>query len=437
MSRIRSILQVNTRDMRGGAEQIAMSLHLAYRRRGFDARFAVGTKLGDAEGVLDLRAAEGRGAIERARIRIAHVTRSPSRVLDTLQGIETFHYPATRRLPDVTGEMPDILHLHNLHGGYFDLREMPRLGQATALVLTMHDAWLLSGHCGHSIDCGRWLTGCGECPDLTLYPAVRRDRTAHNWRRKQNVHAASRLFVTTPCRWLMDRVERSMLAAGIVDHRVIANGIDLSVFRPGDVMDARAALGLPREANVLLFVSAGIRRHPFKDFALLREAIGRIAQARDSGDTVFVALGEPGPAERIEGAEIRFVPFEPDAARIARYYQAADVYLHAARAETFPTVVLEALACGTPVVATAVGGIPEQVRDVGDERATGILTQPGDAVGLADAALRILRDRELRQRLGENAARDARERFGLDRMVDDYLDWYQTAREQWERASAP
>jgi glycosyltransferase involved in cell wall biosynthesis len=156
-----------------------------------------------------------------------------------------------------------------------------------------------------------------------------------------------------------------------------------------------------------------------------------------SGRLLFVALGEEAPPERIGRAEIRFVPFQREPGQVARYYQAADVYAHAARADTFPNTILEALACGTPVVATAVCGIPEQVRGLRHpaadpqessyppERATGLLVPPGDAAALAAALGHLLGHDSLRERLGENAHADACRRFGLDLQVEAYLEWYQ------------
>jgi glycosyltransferase involved in cell wall biosynthesis len=105
---------------------------------------------------------------------------------------------------------------------------------------------------------------------------------------------------------------------------------------------------------------------------------------------------------------------------VARYYQAADVYVHAARADTFPNTVLEAQACGTPVVATAVGGIPEQVED----GRSGYLVSAGDAPALAERLTQLLSDTELRGRMGIQAAEAARRRFDLSRQADAYLDWY-------------
>jgi glycosyltransferase involved in cell wall biosynthesis len=322
--------------------------------------------------------------------------------------------------------LPDIVHCHNLHGYYFDPRVLPRLSRQLPVVFTLHDAWLLSGHCAHSFDCERWTTGCGHCPDLTIYPAIARDATAWNWRRKQRIFAASRLYISTPCEWLMRKVQASMLAPAMKQSKVVPYGVDLAVFRPGPKAEARTQCGIPQDAEVLIFTANGIRRNVFKDYQMMRSSLARLGERRKDGRLLMLAVGEDAPAERIGSAELRFVPYQKDPAAVAAYYQASDIYLHAARADTFPNTVLEALACGIPVVATAVGGIPEQVKslDHSVRDATGILVAPSDSDAMADAIETLLDDSPLRLRLGGNAVEDARNRFCLDRQVSAYLDWY-------------
>jgi glycosyltransferase involved in cell wall biosynthesis len=358
----------------------------------------------------------------------------PSRYIRRKRGWEDFDFPGTQRLLDLPPEMPDIVHCHNLHGGYFDLRALPWLSRQVPVVFTLHDAWLLSGYCAHSFDCELWETGCGQCPDLTIYPAIKRDATAYNWQRKRDIYAQSRLYVATPSQWLMDKVKRSILASGIVEARVIHNGIDLSIFHPSGGRAAREALGLPAEAKIILFAANGIRRNIWKDYETMRTAIARAAEQWDGEEILFLALGEDAPPEYLGKARVQFVPYQQDPVVVAKFYQAADVYIHAARADTFPNTVLEALACGTPVVATAVGGIPEQVKSFGIancernnhylDEATGSLVPPKSPEAMASCIQYLLNDEPLRKRLGENAARDARNRFDLSRQVSDYLSWY-------------
>jgi glycosyltransferase involved in cell wall biosynthesis len=321
---------------------------------------------------------------------------------------------------DLPTQHPEIIHCHNLHGGFFDLGVLPWLSQQSPVIMTCHDTWLLSGHCAYSLDCERWKIGCGCCPYLSIYPSMRQDETDYNWQRKQAIYAKSRFHLATPSRWLMQKVEQSMLAPAVVEGRVIPNGVDLSVFHPADKQGVREVLGVPQDARVLLFTAVTIRHNIWKDYQTIRGAIARVAERLPGQRVLFLALGEEAPTERIGQAEVRFIPYQKELETVARYYQAADIYLHAARADTFPNTVLEALACGTPVVATAVGGIPEQVKD----DVTGRLVPPGDAEAMAEAIIILLTDEALRRRLGYDAGQDAQIRFGLSRQVDAYLEWY-------------
>jgi len=112
---------------------------------------------------------------------------------------------------------------------------------------------------------------------------------------------------------------------------------------------------------------------------------------------------------------------------MAGYYRSADVYVHAAHAEVWSLSITEALACGTPVVATAVGGIPEQVAD----GVNGFLFPQGNVEAAASAIVRLCAEDGLRTRLGRTAVEDVRRRFSLDRHVDNMMDWYKEVEEDW------
>ena len=455
-----SVLQVNTHDSRGGAARVAMGLHRAFRDRGIDAWLAVGRKQSDVPGVLRIPNEEGRSlytsrmlrASERIRDfsgkipgawRLGEAFRNaadPKRWRDVARGREDFSFPATWSLLDLPPRPPDIVHCHNLHGEYFDLRALPEIARQKPLVMTLHDSWLLGGHCAHPLACDLWETGCRDCPDLSIYPSIRKDATAYNWQRKRDIYSGSRLHVGTPSRWLMDKVDRSILGPAVRSSRVIPNGVDLSVFRPGGMREARGRLGLPEEARILLFAADWLGRNVFKDFETIRDAVARTSGKNRKAPLLFLAVGDRGGTERAGSAEIRILPYQPDPAVMADCYRGADLYLHAAKVETFPLTVLEALACGTPVIATAVGGIPEIVRSLtpwGREEGTrpddptGILVPPRDGASMAEGIDRLLEDEGLRRRLGENAARDARGRFDLAGQAQAYLDWYEEIRERF------
>lgn len=443
------ILQVNSSDARGGAHRVGYELHRAYREAGHGSWLAVGLRRTDDPDVLQIRndaersrwarfcsrsasaSSVGHSVPQRASERILRTIGEPFRWAAWRRGHEDFAFPATWSLLDLPPEPVDVLHCHNLHGGYFDLRALPTLSRLRPLVLSPHDAWLLSGHCAHSFDCNRWELGCGSCPDLEIYPPVKRDATAHNWRVKRELFKRTRIFLATPCEWLMARAQRSFLADAIVEARVIPYGVDRTVFRPGSKAAAREALNLPQNAKVLLFSAAGARTGRWRDFDALRSATAIVAEALAPQEIILVALGEEGPSERAGRARIQSVPFR-EGTDVALYYQAADLYLHPALADTFPNAVLEALACGTPVVATAVGGIPEQVTEE-----TGALVPPGNPRLMAEAALALLGDPLHLARAGDRAAKDAAERFDLRRHADRYLSWYREILDRQDSIDVP
>jgi glycosyltransferase involved in cell wall biosynthesis len=398
-----------------------------------DARLVVGRKTTNDPGVMVLKHDQYRNAwsrfwmetCRRCKLRpgIARLLGRPLSAIRVLKGEEDFDFPGTQHLFAQLAARADLLHLHVLHGAYFDLRALPFLSHRIPTVVTLHDEWMLTGHCAGSIDCPRWQTGCGSCPDLKRSPSVRRDATAFNWRRKSDIYEKGRLHVVTPSRDLMAKFGKSMLAKAAVSRHVIPHGIDLSVFKTGNREEARQFLGLPKSATILLFSAQGTLDNPYKDFQTLRNALEMMANERAAQNLLVIALGKEASAERLGQIELRFVPYESDRQSVARYYQASDIYVHASKAESWGLAVTEAMACGLPVVASAVGGVPDQV----SEGETGFLASPGDAACLAERIARLLGDEEFRRRMGRRGFEKAQAAFGLDRMLDDYLELYEAA----------
>ncbi|HEX2998655.1 MAG TPA: glycosyltransferase, partial [Armatimonadota bacterium] len=314
---------------------------------------------------------------------------------------------------------PDVIHCHNLHGRYFDLRALPMLSKTVPVVMTLHDEWSYTGRCACSLGCEHWRKGCAECPQHPRF-SLSDAAINTNWNRKRSLYAGCKLYITTPSQWLLDRAKESILQTAMIASKVIYNGIDLTIFAPRDKSEVRSSLGLPKDADIALFTSYGGKANPNKDYQTMRSAVEQIAATPRQRPFIFIVLGGEGPTKRIGNVTFQFVSYQKSPNAVASYYQAADVYLHAAKGDTFPTTVIEALACGTPVVATAVGGIPEQI--VNGE--TGFLTPPGDARAMAQAVDKLLDDRDLRYRLSSAAVTDAKKRFDQNRMIQEYLDWY-------------
>jgi glycosyltransferase involved in cell wall biosynthesis len=234
----------------------------------------------------------------------------------------------------------------------------------------------------------------------------------------------------------MRKVEQSLLNHSVAEARIIPNGVDLSVFCPADRRSVRAVLNLPQDASILLFAGNQAQTNMWKDYTTLRIATMRIAGNLSSRLLLLCLGGELG-VERMGDAEIRSIPYEKNPKVVAQYYQAADLYVHSSRIDTFPCAVLEALACGITVVATDVGGIPEQIKGLqgldidcshsnryGSNDATGVLVPSGNAEAMAESVRRLLSDDPLRWQMSKNASKDARERFNIEQQAERYLEWY-------------
>jgi len=439
------ILQVNHLHKEGGAAQVSWIFHQALLRRGVDAWLAVPHRESQYAGLVEIPDVSSRKPYRKlfnyltnqAQKRNWHIGSKtlaglfrrigdPRHYWNYYWGREDFNFPGTWQILNLIPRFPDLIHLHNLHKDYFDLRYLQEVSWRLPTVMTLHDAWLLSGHCAHSFECERWKTGCGMCPDLTIYPEVKRDATAYNWKRKQNIYEKSLLYLACPSQWLMNKAEASILKPSLQISRVIPNGIDLSIYKPADQKLARAALDLPQDARIVLAVGNSFHNNPWKDYSTMEAAV-RLAGTDNDKKLLFLVVGQESSNELKNNIETRFIPAQNDPGRIALYYQSTDIYIHAARADTFPTTVMEALACGCPVIATRVGGIPEQIVD----GKTGFLVPPGDPVALSSYIKLLFDDKNLRDRLAFNAAEYAVRNFNLDKMVDAYLAYYNEILQHW------
>jgi glycosyltransferase involved in cell wall biosynthesis len=243
----------------------------------------------------------------------------------------------------------DLLHLHNLHGYYLNYRKLLLAWRHRPVVWTWHDMWGATGRCGQSVDCERWKVSCGHCPHKSFYPTAWIDVSDHEHRLKSRLLLSHpNLTIVAPSPWMAEiAIDRGFSAGRI---HVIPNSVDIEVFTLHDKRDARRRIGIDENAFTALFIASNCD-DPQKGYADFVSAAGKAGI-----NAIAVGRMPPAPASFVRHPGRIHEP-----KKLVEYYAAADCMVITSYADTYPTTVIEAIACGTPVYGYAVGGIPFQV----------------------------------------------------------------------------
>jgi len=250
---------------------------------------------------------------------------------------------------------PDIIHLHNLHGWYINLPMLFSYIKKNNIktIWTLHDCWAFTGDCSYFdiVKCRKWKTGCFNCPQIKKYPESYVDRTKMMYKfKKKWFTGVKNLTVVTPSKWLASLVKESFLNEYNV--KVINNGIDLSVFKPTE-SKLREKLRLENKTVLLGCASPFDERKGFDVFLKLAEKLN------DSYKIILVGLSK----EQIDNLPDNIIGIERTSSKeeLAKFYTMADIFINPTREDNFPTVNIESLACGTPVITFDTGGSPESL----------------------------------------------------------------------------
>jgi glycosyltransferase involved in cell wall biosynthesis len=389
----------------GGGVIAMLRLHAGLRRAGIDSQIVTF--------VNTLRSPHTHLLRRRRRLETLLSKVSGRLGLNYIHSVGTF---GIKRHP--VFQAADVLHVH-AHVNYLAL---PGMVRRKPVALTLHDMWPFTGHCAQSHDCERWKTGCGSCPHLSAPPAVRRDATAVEWRLKRSVYERAPLTVVAPSQWMTTLAGQGLLAPFPVHH--IPHGVDTDVYRPLDPQHCRSLLGIPRDRKVLMWLAT--RVDPSHDDArgkgaeVVLACLQRLPEAiRRHAFLLVVGKGSEWMAQAA-GVPSLSLGFVTSDHLKAIAYSAAHLVLFPSRAETFGLVPLESLACGTPVVAMRVGGVPEVVR----HGVTGYLAAAEDVTAFSANVARLLHDDARRKEMGRRCREIAVAEYPLDLCVERHVELY-------------
>jgi glycosyltransferase involved in cell wall biosynthesis len=394
-----------TLSLTGGAGIACRRLHAALREAGIDSR--IRTAIGEpAPGVTLWQKREW---LWRARLDRLPTARYRHRRI--------FAWWSNNWLPSsllrsVVRERPDVIHLHWIGDGWVSPHEIA--GCPIPIVWTMHDTWAATGGCHYPAACGRFSNACGACPQLGSTNGD--DLSARNFRRKAAAWRGGRLAIVSPSGW-MDRLA-ARGATRDCRHEVIANGVDHRRFSPGDRQAARARLGLADHETAVLVFSSGDLSDERKGTALAAAAIE--SARREAGDVRVIVAGG-GWLPGIGGAAVSAGRITAES-ELVSLFNAADALVLPSLQDNLPNTAVEAMACGCPVLAFAVGGIADVVIT---GRSGMLAPAPSEAAlaGLLREFMRASGEQHLALRAGARAV--FLERFRADERAADHVRLYQ------------
>ena len=278
---------------------------------------------------------------------------------------------------------PSAVLLHNIHGHDCNLEMLFSYFKERNIKLfwTFHDCWAFTGYCTHFTyaKCVRWKTGCHHCPQRKQYSWFF-DRSESLYRKKKQLFSGLDLTIITPSQWLADLVKESFLSEYPV--KVIHNGIDLTVFQPTPG-NFREKYNIPAEKYVLLGVAFGWGVRKGLDVFI------ELSKRLDPPKYQIVLVGTDDAVDRQLPGNVISIHRTQNQQELAGIYAAADLFLNPTREDNYPTVNMEAQACGTPVVTFSTGGSMEMV----DARC-GFTVQTDDLAALERAIVRGCNEKE-------------------------------------------
>jgi glycosyltransferase involved in cell wall biosynthesis len=380
------ILHLSTYELSGGSAKSASRIHNTLLQSGFNSKMIVGLRESTSPHVNQLHASWFEKRIQ-----------SISSTISSLTGYQYLFIPYSSRIishPWVA--KADVVVIYNAHGGFIDFTSLAKLFSIKPIVWRLSDLWPLTGHCAYPGNCERWLSGCGQCPDLKSYPGVGFDKTRYLWQKKYNLYQIRHPSIIAPSRWMYNNARRSPL---LVNSNIsyIPNGIDIDIFSPNDQISSRRILGIKDDNSVsILFIAEKSYPNIRKGTDLLEKALELLSDCNIS----LIAVGHH--SERWTYA----VPIkvyslgslsQPELLKHA--YCASDIVCIPSTHENLPNTVIESLACARPVVAFDSGGI----RDAVHHMRSGLLCFEQTPQALADSLRMLIFSNSLRMSLGKRA----------------------------------
>jgi glycosyltransferase involved in cell wall biosynthesis len=403
---VMNILQVSGYDLLG-MQANGYMLHEHFIEYGHDAHMAVFSKSSTDNNIHDLSTFCWRKA--NSLMLIIQEKLSMQCILPILS-LKLYFMSAYQRA--------DIVNLQLVHNSeFFSLLNLPILSRMKTVILSIHDMFMMSGHCIYSMDCNRWKTGCGNCPDLKLPFLIKEDTSERTWKLKNWIFRNSKINLVAGSPWQYERIKQSPILSHLPLH-YIPYGVNTKKYRVLNKALCRSQLGIPENADVISFRSVPFSRN-FKGTSYIEEAL---SQYEPKKETYLLTFESVGGLERLRH-KYKFIElgWVYDMDLISSGLNAADIFLMPSIAEAFGLMAVESMACGTPVIVFDGTALTETI----NAPSCGISVPYGDSKALALAIKSLMEDETYRLKLRKNGLKHVSEKHGFEAYANSYLTLYE------------
>lgn len=319
----------------------------------------------------------------------------------------------------------DVVHFHQMHNGMVSYFDIPALTAEKPSVMTVHDPWMLTGHCIHPLKCEKWKTGCVDCPHLDRAYSLQKDNSALMWQIRKRLLADVDMDLIVASDWMGSRVAASPITGHFKRVHRIPFGIDLHTFCPAEDQTAlREKHGLPNDAFVMMFRQD---HSAYKGMDYITDALEKLTPA-ERQRIVLLTVGSQGLLKDVAPTVRKLVelPWVTDNELMGELYQSCDVFLMPSTGESFGMMAIEAMASAKPVICLA----DTAVEEVSRAPELGIAVPEGDAEAMAAAMRRLMGSPEECRRRGEKSREYAEAEYDFDTYVERHLALYREIAER-------
>lgn len=406
------ILIINTAENKGGAAVACNRLHEALLQNGVDSKMLVRQKSSTDKTVFEFTNSPLRKKINLffffLELFILKFFKK-----DGVDFSLPWFGPALHKHPLVKDA--DIIHLHWVQNSFLTLRSLKKLQSLNKpIIWTLHDMWAFTGGCHYNVDCRKFETSCSECPQLKNTSIA--DFSKSTFKEKQLIYSAKNIIVT-PSNWLAKEAKISTLLKNN-KVSVIPYNINFDLFKPIEKNIAKENFGIDTSKKVILFVSMNIEDQR-KGFEYFKKSIIELENTIENwtNDYEILAIGRNSDVKHFN-TKIHYTGRLSNIEKISMAYAAADVFVAPSTQDNLPNTVIESLACGTPVVAFNIGGMPDMI----DSTINGYIAEFDNYKELSKGILYCISNN-----LSDNARNSALSKFQSSEVAKSYVDLYNQA----------